>query len=411
MRLQPLLLCGALCFSFPALAEPPAQELQDIRKAIDSAQTDLKQKQAAQQRAQAALARSTGALENARRELASLTREQSAAWRRLQKLQAELEQVKTEIAGTQAQVTRLLAGHYKSRRPASVALFLKNAEPGQKARFLHYVKHINQANRQAVDNLNRQQGQLAGREKAVDAELGRLKKLQAAKQNAVNKLGRAQSEAKKQSHALNAEIDSQTKKIAGLRSDEQRLNNLLANIARRSAANKKAQARSRRKAARERLAESGKSGGLPPKGNLTAEDRALTGDYQSQSGTLGRMQGRLRRPVGGSIAGRFGQARGNGGTWRGVFFATPPSGVGSVAAGTVVYAGPLSGYGNTVVIDHGADYVSVYTGLGSIGTGSGSFVPAGGHIGTSGTLPGGEQGLYFEIRYRNQPMNPLSWLK
>lgn len=64
-----------------------------------------------------------------------------------------------------------------------------------------------------------------------------------------------------------------------------------------------------------------------------------------------------------------------------------------------------------MIVDHGGGYVSVYTGLGGISVGGGSTVGSGSVLGTSGSLPGGEQGLYFEIRYRNQAMNPLSWLR
>ena len=94
-----------------------------------------------------------------------------------------------------------------------------------------------------------------------------------------------------------------------------------------------------------------------------------------------------------------------------MFFATAPAPVQSIAAGSVAYAGPLEGYGNMVVIDHGDAYVSVYSGLSGVSVAGGSSVSAGSNIGRSGGLPSGEQGLYLEIRYRSQPMNPLSWIR
>ena len=122
------------------------------------------------------------------------------------------------------------------------------------------------------------------------------------------------------------------------------------------------------------------------------------------------MQGRLQRPASGSISGRFGQARPGGGTWKGLFISTPPTAVRSIAEGEVAYAAPLQGYGNTVIIDHGDGYLSIYTGLSQISAGAGSRVSARQTIGRSGSLPDGENGLYFEIRYRNQAMNPASWV-
>lgn len=414
---KPLLLAALLGFSVYTYAAPEPSDLQDIRQAISAAQTDLKQKQAAQTRAKQTLASSQTALTQAQRELEVLNRQQSIAWDKLQKLQAELEKVKTDITGTKAQVARLLESHYKNRQQNAVVLFLKNAEPGQKARYLEYARYIQQANEKVIKDLVSQQQQLAEREKAVDAELARLKALRMQKQAAVNRLNKTRNSALQQSQTLNNQIDQQTRRIASLRSDEARLNAVLANIARRNAAAKKAQAPAKRKQAEARLAQqrqnanTKKNTGSGVRSTLTAEDRSLQGIDQSSHSGLGSLQGSLRRPIGGSISGRFGQARPGGGTWRGVFFATPPAGVHSVAAGTVAYAGSLGGYGNTVIVDHGGGYVSVYTGLGSISVGGGSTVGSGSVLGTSGSLPGGEQGLYFEIRYRNQAMNPLSWLR
>ena len=414
---KPLLLAALLGFSVYTYAAPEPSDLQDIRQAISAAQTELKQKQAAQTRAKQTLASSQTALTQAQRELEVLNRQQSIAWDKLQKLQAELEKVKTDITGTKAQVARLLESHYKNRQQNAVVLFLKNAEPGQKARYLEYARYIQQANEKVIKDLVSQQQQLAEREKAVDAELARLKALRMQKQAAVNRLNKTRNSALQQSQTLNNQIDQQTRRIASLRSDEARLNAVLANIARRNAAAKKAQAPAKRKQAEARLAQqrqnanTKKNTGSGVRSTLTAEDRSLQGIDQSSHSGLGSLQGSLRRPIGGSISGRFGQARPGGGTWRGVFFATPPAGVHSVAAGTVAYAGSLGGYGNTVIVDHGGGYVSVYTGLGGISVGGGSTVGSGSVLGTSGSLPGGEQGLYFEIRYRNQAMNPLSWLR
>ena len=451
MPLKPLLLAALIGLSFPAAAAPEAAapqaagDLQEIQKAISAAQSDLKEKQAAQKNARQTLDQTRAALSKAQKELADLNHRQRQTWEALQKLQNDLGRLKTEVTGTKAQVARLLAGHYKNRQPNAVMLFLKNAEPGQKARYLQYARYINQANEKVIHDLVEQQTALAEQEAAIDSELARLNKLKSQKQAALNKLGRANSAAQSESSKLSAQIDSQTKRIAKLRADEQRLNTLLADIARRNAAKRKQEAAERKKAAQARIAAANKARAAQaqkskqkqqaaktpakpadkktttakapaqntPRSTLTAEDRNLrptSTDAAKQSG-FSTMQGRLRRPVGGSISGRFGQARPSGGTWRGVFFATAPAGVQSIASGSVAYAGPLSGYGNIVVVDHGDGYVSVYSGLSSVSVSPGRSVSAGSRLGTSGSLPSGEQGLYLEIRYHSQPMNPLSWLR
>ena len=416
MSPRPLILTVLLA-ALPLSAAPETPDggdLNSIRNAIDEAQSELQQKQQAQRQAQQTLAKTRAALEKAQRELAGITRRQQDSRQKLQTLQNELEGLKTEIAGRKAQVARLLNGHYKNRQNNAVILFLKNAEPGRKSRYLEYARRIGSANRNVVSELVVQQQELQRREQEIDAELAKLAKLKAEKEAALSRLGKHNSAAQRENSRLNAEIDKQNQNLNKLRADESKLNQILADIARRNAAKRKQEAAARTKAARERLAaeKAKKRPAKPPVSTLTEEDRALQGEYAAQSNnTFSRLQGRLPHPVGGSITGRFGKPRPDGGVWRGLFFATAPSPVRSVADGTVAYAGALNGYGNTVVIDYGDGYTGVYTGLSSIAVGSGGSVKTGGTIGTSGSLPSGEQGLYFEIRYRLAAMNPAAWLR
>ena len=325
-------------------------------------------------------------------------------------------------------------------------LFLKNAEPSQKARYLQYARYINQANEKVIGQLTQQQQELNIQEQNIETQLQRLKKLKAQQQQTLSKLGRANATAQQDSNNLSADIERQSNRLNTLKTDEQRLNSILADISRRQAAKRKQEAAARQKAAQMRIAAANEAraaaraqhkqlakkttrpdtntqsrGTQPikttpiPSSTLTAEDRNLKAPDNAGAELIrtgfSRLQGQMRRPVAGSISGGFGQARASGGTWKGIFIATPPTSVQSIAAGTVAYAAPLQGYGNTVIVDHGDGYLSVYTGLTSINVSSGSDINARQSLGTSGTLPGGEQGLYFEIRYRNQAMNPLSWVR
>src|SRR5690606_21757391 len=69
----------------------------------------------------------------------------------------------------------------------------------------------------------------------------------------------------------------------------------------------------------------------------------------------------LPYPVRGEVLGRFGAERPEGGLWRGIVLRSPEgTAVQAVAAGRVVYANWLSGFGNIMIVDHGAKYLSVY---------------------------------------------------
>ena len=441
-----LLLLAAVFACTAARAENESERLDSVQQAIGRAQQELQQKENARRRADAALQRAKLRLQQLKRELEAITRRQNAAWSSLQKLQTNLESLKTDIAATKAQVARLLNGNYRNRQSHALVLFLKNADAAQKSRFLRYSRHISQANDKVLQRLAEQQRELNRQETAVNAELARLEKLAAASRSKLKQLGQEESKAQSDSRRLSADIDKQNRRLAGLRQDEKRLNQIVAQIAAREAAQRKAEAAQREKAARAKAEQAakkpaaknpagsqnaGKRDQTRERSTLTAEDLALdensartepshNNDTPDQArpaakapegSGFGRKQGALLRPVSAGVSGRFGSARPSGGVWRGLFFAADHAAVRSVAAGRVEYAADLRGYGNTVIISHGDGYLSVSGGLSSLAVGNGSSVAAGQSIGSSGTLPSGEQGLYFELRYRGRTINPQSWLR
>ena len=88
-----------------------------------------------------------------------------------------------------------------------------------------------------------------------------------------------------------------------------------------------------------------------------------------------------------------------------------PSGTPVYAAdtGLVIFAGWTGiGYGNTIVIDHGNGYRTLYGHLSQVSTYCGARVAAGALIGLSGST-GNSSGphLHFEVRVPSGYINPL----
>lgn len=83
-------------------------------------------------------------------------------------------------------------------------------------------------------------------------------------------------------------------------------------------------------------------------------------------------------------------------------------------AGTVILAGwpDNSGYANRVMIDHGNGYVTLYAHLSSFNVVVGQTVNRGDQIGVMGST-GRSTGthLHFEVRYNEELLDPLSYLK
>lgn len=119
---------------------------------------------------------------------------------------------------------------------------------------------------------------------------------------------------------------------------------------------------------------------------------------------------RLLAPVRGQLVGRFGRAapgapHSEGLTW----LAGAAHPVVAPAAGRVVFAGPLKGWGQVVVFDLGGDWRLVLAGLDGLTLGAGASVARGQAL---AILPrtGGSRRIYLELRLKDAPIDPMSRL-
>ncbi|MEN8006675.1 MAG: peptidoglycan DD-metalloendopeptidase family protein [Candidatus Krumholzibacteriota bacterium] len=91
-----------------------------------------------------------------------------------------------------------------------------------------------------------------------------------------------------------------------------------------------------------------------------------------------------------------------------------PSGspVASVANGTVEYSDQLPGFGQCVILDHGAGYYTLYAHLAGVFVAKGDKIARGQVIAEVGKpAAGDEPQLYFEVRQGRTPLDPADWLR
>ena len=132
---------------------------------------------------------------------------------------------------------------------------------------------------------------------------------------------------------------------------------------------------------------------------------------------FGRLKGRLPWPVYGKILLPFGKQKDpqfNLTTYRkGIeISADPGSAVLAVSDGRVVFADWFKGYGMLTIVNHGSGYHTLYANLSEIFHKSGDIIKVRqsiGRVGESGVL--NVPSLYFEIRYKGKPIDPIQWLK
>jgi septal ring factor EnvC (AmiA/AmiB activator) len=128
-------------------------------------------------------------------------------------------------------------------------------------------------------------------------------------------------------------------------------------------------------------------------------------------------KGSLVWPISGRVVTRFGlqrHPRFNTTTMNNGIEITPRKDmlVKCIHPGTVAYTDHFQGYGNLIIVDHGMSYYTLYGHCSDFLVKKGDPVQADQSIAVVGdynALQG--KTLYFEIRYKTKPLNPLQWLK
>ena len=123
-------------------------------------------------------------------------------------------------------------------------------------------------------------------------------------------------------------------------------------------------------------------------------------------------KGRFVWPLRGPVITRFG-IQPSGMKYNGIKIAAKEGApVSAAAAGTIIYASYVKGYGETVIVKHDENYTTVYAYLKGSVAKRDERVKKGEKIASVGPSeePGGEPYLYFEIRERNKARNPQFFL-
>lgn len=114
-------------------------------------------------------------------------------------------------------------------------------------------------------------------------------------------------------------------------------------------------------------------------------------------------------PVTGRLVAGFGEGAAGQMRSRGITLATRVGAMAvAPAAGRVIFAGPYSGYGQIVIIEHAGGWTTLVTGLAQLDTRVGAVLVGGAPLGQVG---GGQPRLTLELRRDGVPVNPLDHLR
>lgn len=300
-----------------------------------------------------------GQIKSARKTTADLTRKEAAQQLALHQQQTVLKQ-------------QLLTAHAMGHEQGIKLLF--NAEdPLNLQRFLKYYEYVNSARTEKIEQsrlliakLQQTRSEIrASNQKLIDSKM-KLTKNQQALQAEKNK--RAQALA-----ALANQLDDKQVELGQMEVDQQQLQNLIEQI------------------------EQDIASVVPP----------------FDAAAFAKLQGQLVWPTNGTLTESFGASNNSQPQSTGIFFKTDNSqSVKAIYHGRVIFADWLRGFGLLLIVDHGDDYMSLYGFNQTLLKETGDWVTSNEVIASTGNSGGQSQtGLYFEIRHKGKPSNPLSWLK
>ena len=370
------------------------QQLKTLHGRIKMLSRDLAKSEQTRSKTAAQLKATEAAMSGINLSLRQLGAQRDAVQTQLAGLSLQSQRLTTQIAAQQAQLGKMLYQQYVNGEPGALQMLLEGADPNQAARDLHYLSLLSHAKaallRQLRGTLIEKQ-QLAGSARAKRAELSAIE-AQQEQQRAALLVHQQQRQAMLAKIA--GRIKTQKQQIDTLKRNERRLATLIERLAR---------------AARK-----------PPRARPSARRRTQTfienehvPEASGFSGNFAKLRGRLSLPARGEVINRYGAPRAGGGaTWKGLFIrAAAGAEVRAVAAGRVVFAGWLRGFGKLIIVDHGEGYLSVYGNNQSLIRKVGDTVSSGEQLATVGDSGGGpESGLYFELRYQGLTIDPLKWV-
>ena len=377
-----IFLALALAGANPAHSADKA-ELDALRGRIDALKQTLTGAEEDRSEASDALRASEQGVSEANRILRNFGVQQRAAQADLVRVGAQSRSLEAGIAAQQRQLGRLLAMRYVSGQQDYLRLLLSGRDPNQTARDLHYFGHISRAQADFILALRKNLAGLAELARAARGKSAELAELEARQREARKELLAQQAERRKVLARLATQIRTQRREIKSLQRDEARLSRLVEELAK---------AISPRGTGRrnEKLPESGRDGGV-----------------------FASLKGKLRLPTRGELINHFGSPRKDSGlSWKGLFIrGTNGQEVRAVAAGRVVFAEWMRGFGNLMIIDHGQSYLTIYGNNEALLRQVGDAVKTGDAVATVGNSGGNQDsGLYFEIRHQGKAFDPLRWV-
>lgn len=355
-------------------ARAKAAELERLRHTIQELSNNLGSLRSQHKDERAKLRALNNRIRHMNRSLHKLEDQRRQQAGRLARLRAQRQASQAQLARQQRTLAQLLRAAYLLEQESPIKILLNATEPATVERSLRYYDYFYRSRAEHIAAINTTLTDLNNLEQGIQHKQHKLDALIDRRNTQRRDLERSRHERNRLLATLNRDIKNTKQRLTRLKEDEQSLEELVKRLGRALV-------------------------NIPSPGPTV---------------NFARLKGLLPMPARGAVTARFGTSRHVGRLkWQGIVInAAEGADVKAVAAGRVVFADWLRGFGLLIILDHGNGYMSLYGYNQELHKGVGDTVKAGEVIATVGNNGGHKQsGLYFEIRHQGTPINPLHWCK
>lgn len=361
------------------------EELENLRKRISTMQHEMDKTSESKSEASDALRDSERDISNANRKLKELVTQQQGVNQTLNSLQTQQQHLNSRIADQQILLGKLLYQQYLGGQQEYFKLILGNQDPNQVARDLQYYQYIARHRAIWLATLRSDLASLAVVSQSTREQLSELSTLRAEQAAQKKSLEKSKADRQRTLGKISKQLRTQRREIHRMQRNENRLAELVEKLTKMLS---------------------------QPSSNTLLRNENLP-DNRFDGSPFEELKGKLTLPVRGEITNRFNTPRPDSTVlWKGLFVRTSTGQtVKAIASGQVVFADWLRGFGNLLIIDHGKGYMSLYGNNETLYKQVGDVLRGGDTIATVGNSGGNvDFGLYFELRHKSKPLDPMQWL-
>jgi len=372
------LVAGVLLLLGPVANANEQQQLLDVQQQLKQQQQQLKQRKAEIDKAQQQLRQYELALADANQQLRKLNNQLAHTELELKQNQQQKQQVQQQLTQQQQALAQQLNNAYRLGDNDYLKMLLNQQSTAKLERMLSYYQYLAKARQSALAEVSRRQLELAALEQQLSNNQQQLKSLVDQQQQQQQKLQARQEQRQQQLAKLNQLQNSEQSRLEQLQINEQHLQQVISQ-----------QIEQQQQQALEQ----------------NRDKTPLNG--------LAAHKGKLPWPLKGRVLHSYNSKNQGQTRWQGIVIDSHPgTPVQAIAAGNVVFADWLRGYGLVVAIDHGEQYLSFYGYNQSLNAEVGERVSAGQTIAYAGNSGGQDtNSLFFQLRHQGQTQDPSQWLE